>query len=216
MKKFWFFDLDGTLADTDWDIREAWKAALLDLGLVCPDFDARFVAGPPLDVMFRQLMPADYTPARAEALRLRFGAHYDSDGFPHTTEYPGVRAAISELRRRGAKVFIATNKRYAGATAMARRFGWETLLDGLYAGDQHRDDAIGVLRKPALLRFALECEGARADESVMIGDTRNDFEAARENGIVSVAVAWGYGTPEERNEADYLIHSADELLTQSF
>ena len=33
MKRFWFFDLDGTLADTDGDIRLAWKAALADLGL---------------------------------------------------------------------------------------------------------------------------------------------------------------------------------------
>ena len=36
MKKLWFFDLDGTLADTDRDIREAWKATLADLGLECP------------------------------------------------------------------------------------------------------------------------------------------------------------------------------------
>ena len=39
MRRFCFFDLDGTLADTDRDIREAWKAALRDLGLDCPDFD---------------------------------------------------------------------------------------------------------------------------------------------------------------------------------
>ena len=44
MKKLWFFDLDGTLADTDRDIREAWKATLVDLGLECPGFDDGFVA----------------------------------------------------------------------------------------------------------------------------------------------------------------------------
>ena len=46
--KYVFFDLDGTLADTDPDIRRAWKAALVDLKLECPDFDAKFVAGPRL------------------------------------------------------------------------------------------------------------------------------------------------------------------------
>lgn len=41
-----FFDLDGTLADTDGDIRLAWKAAMADMKLECPRFDELFVAGP--------------------------------------------------------------------------------------------------------------------------------------------------------------------------
>ena len=68
MRKFWFFDLDGTLADTDRDIREAWKAALRDLGLDCPRFDEVFVAGPPIDEMTRRLFPDRFTPALAERL----------------------------------------------------------------------------------------------------------------------------------------------------
>ena len=54
-RRFCFFDLDGTLADTDPDIRGAWKAALADLGLECPSFDEKFVAGPPIDEMTRIL-----------------------------------------------------------------------------------------------------------------------------------------------------------------
>ena len=41
---------DPTLADTDGDIRLAWKAALADLGLDCPTFDRDFIAGPPMKV----------------------------------------------------------------------------------------------------------------------------------------------------------------------
>ena len=59
--KFCFFDLDGTLADTDADIRLAWKKAISDLGLECPDFDARFVSGPPFDEMARTLFPDDFS-----------------------------------------------------------------------------------------------------------------------------------------------------------
>ena len=49
MKRFCFFDLDGTLADTDPDIRVSWKAAMKDLGLSYPDFDRDFIAGPTLE-----------------------------------------------------------------------------------------------------------------------------------------------------------------------
>ena len=57
MTKYWFFDLDGTLADTDPDIRAAWKAALRDLAVECPNFDRDFVAGPTIEEMARRLLP---------------------------------------------------------------------------------------------------------------------------------------------------------------
>jgi hypothetical protein len=62
MKRLWFFDLDGTLADTDRDIREAWKAVLRDMGIECPNFDRDFVAGPPIEEMARSLFPGIFTP----------------------------------------------------------------------------------------------------------------------------------------------------------
>ena len=40
---------------------------------------------------------------------------------------------------------------------------------------------------------------------------RSDFEAARANGVESVGVAWGYGTPEELVEADRLARKPEEI-----
>lgn len=210
--RFWFFDLDGTLADTDRDIRDAWKAAISDRGLSCPSFDEKFVAGPPFDEMAKTLFPEEYTPALADALREGFASHYDSDGFPSTLEYPGVIDAAKALKARGDQIYIATNKRFAGATAMARHFGWDKVFDGIYAGDMHKDDAIGTLRKPELLALIMREIGARREECAMVGDTHSDFEAARENGILSIAVTWGYGTAKELSLADMTISDAAELL----
>ena len=202
MKTCWFFDLDGTLADTDPDIRTSWKAALKDLGAECPNFDRDFIAGPTLEEMARRLLPDLATDAFCAALRERFGYHYDHDGFPNTSEYPGVLDAVRRLKAAGARVFIATNKRYAGATAMARHFGWDRVFEKIYTGDMFKDDpAIGKMRKPELLAYIMRELGVAADDCVMVGDTINDFEAAAKNGIESVAVTWGYGTPAERDQA---------------
>ena len=211
MKKVWFFDLDGTLADTDRDIREAWKSALADLGLECPDFDEKFVAGPPIEEMLGVLFPGRCCERLAADVREGFGRHYDHDGFPNTPEYPGVMDAVRRIKARGARVYIATNKRLAGAKAMAAKFGWMEVFDGLYTGDMHKDDPIGRLRKPELLGLVLSEIGARPEECVMVGDTWSDFEAAERNGMDSIGVTWGYGTPEDLRRAGRLVSSPLEL-----
>ena len=198
MKQFVFFDLDGTLADTDPDIRGAWRAALADLGLECPWFDEKFVAGPPIDEMTRSLFPNSFTQELADRIRVRFAAHYDNDGFPMTREYPGVMDEVRRLKADGRIVAIVTNKRYAGATAMARHFGWDRVFDGVFAGDMTPPK----VRKPELLARVMARYGASPENCALVGDTMSDFEAARENGVFSVGVAWGYGTPEELASAD--------------
>lgn len=193
---YWFFDLDGTLADTDRDIREAWKSALKDLGLACPDFETKFVAGPPIDEMTKALFPDIFTQKLADDVRAGFAHHYDSDGFPNTFEYPGVMDAVKRLKARGDYVAIVTNKRFIGATAMAKRFGWDKVFDGLYAGDMYAN-TLGKLRKGVLLAKLIGELNAPKDACTMVGDTISDFTAAEECGIRSIGVTWGYGKPEE-------------------
>ena len=222
MKRFCFFDLDGTLADTDPDIRLSWKAALLDLGLDCPDFDEKFVAGPPIDEMTRMLFPGRFTPELADAVRNGFAAHYDNDGFPATREYPGVMDAVRRLKAEGRFAAIATNKRFAAATAMSRRFGWDRVFDGVYAGDMFCDRSVAArfgveqgarVRKAELLGLVMSAHGAPAADCAMIGDTGCDFEAAKANGVLSVGVAWGYGTADELRQADVTCRSPAELMS---
>lgn len=223
--KYCFFDLDGTLADTDGDIREAWRKSLKEMGLECPTFDTDFVTGPPIEEMVKRLFPERFA-ANAEAkphcgeklcaeLRAMFGKHYDKDGFPMTHEYPGIMETVAELRRRGDRVYIVTNKRYAGAMAIAGKFGWQEKFDGIYAGDMYKDDpAIGKLKKGDLLKVIMRQLNCRVCECIMIGDTISDFDAANENGMVSIAVEWGYGTEEERKLATCRVATPGEILSR--
>lgn len=220
MRKFVFFDLDGTLADTDPDIRRAWKAALRDLGLECPDFDRKFVAGPPIDEMARALFPEKFTQELADGIRRQFAEHYDGDGFPETREYPGVLDEVRRLKESGRTVAIVTNKRYAGATAMARHFGWRRVFDDVYSGDMFVDPLVAAhygvepgrkMRKPEMLSVVMRLHGARPCESALVGDTANDFEAAAENGVLSVGVEWGYGTREELAQADVVCRAPVDM-----
>lgn len=221
--KYCFFDLDGTLADTDGDIRGAWKESLKEMGLECPTFDTDFVTGPPIEEMVKRLFPERFAesvktmPHCGEnlclELRTMFGKHYDNDGFPTTREYPGIMETVAELRRRGNKVYIVTNKRYAGAMAIARKFGWPEKFDGIYAGDMYKDDPkIGKLKKGDLLKVIMRQLDCHASDCVMIGDTISDFDAANENDMASIAVEWGYGTEEDRKLASFRVATPGEIF----
>ena len=218
--KFCFFDLDGTLADTDADIRLAWKAAIADLGLECPAFEEKFVAGPPIDEMARILFPDIFTKELADEIRVRFASHYDNDGFPTTKECPGVMDAVRSLKDAGHVVAIVTNKRFAPSVIMSRQFGWDAVLDGVFAGDMFLDPDVaarfgveaGKVRKPELLRRVIALLGATPDNCAMVGDTANDFEAAKENGVFSVGVTWGYGKAGELDAADAVCENPRQLV----
>lgn len=213
--KYYFFDLDGTLADTDRDIRESWKATLKELGLICPNFDRDFVSGPPIDEMAKALFPEQFTPELADAIRTGFARHYDTDGLPNTVPYPDALACAKALKARGDYIAIVTNKRYVGMRAVVTKFGWETIFDSLHTGDM--DLALGVpggkkLRKTELLKRIIADLHAPLADCVMIGDTKSDFEAAAYCGITSIGVTWGYGTKEELALASHVVTDAGEIL----
>lgn len=212
MKRLWFFDLDGTIADTDADIRLAWKAALADLELECPAFERLFVAGPTLEDMFRILFPEIYTEELAAKFKARYLEHYINDGFTLTREYPGVIDRVKALRAAGDVVVIATNKRLAGAQRMYKQFGWDQVFDGLFTGDMYAEDPmIGKLTKTQLLKLIMERFGVEPSQCVMVGDTIGDFNAAADNGVYSVGVTWGYGEKADLEKSNRRVDNAEEI-----
>ena len=214
--KNFFFDFDGTLCDTDADIRLAWQAALAEIDLPHADFESVYRNGPPIDEVTRGLYGEQAaTPELIDRVRSLFRAHYDGGGFPRTRPYPGVDAGLRALKDAGAALYICTNKRFRATNLLVDKLGWRPLFNGVYSSDMFMDTPIGKLRKSALLAEALRREGASAAETVMVGDTANDFEAARANGLASVGCAWGYGGADDLALADRVIASFAELVRRA-
>lgn len=194
----WFFDFDGTLCDTEADIKAAWRLALAALGRDCPDFDRVYRTGPTIDQVVHMLF-ADATPRLVDDVRGLFRRFYDAGGFPATRPYPWIPGWIESLRNRGRHVYVATNKRYSPLVPLMEKMGWTDVFDGFYAFDMFP----GVkLRKAELLRRIMEERGIAAADAVMVGDTVGDVEAGREAGMYTIGCTWGYGTREELEGAD--------------
>ncbi len=214
MQRHWFFDLDGTLFDTEEDIKLAWRGAIRALGRECPRFDELYRTGPSLGDMAAILFPDEPDKAAlAASIRAAFAPIYDSSGFPATLPYPEAVGWIGELKAAGARLYVATNKRMSPTLLILRKFDFLDLFDGVYTSDMFlgaahappgipTDRAVG---KAQILSAALAEMGVAPEDAVMVGDTRLDVEAGRANGMRTIGVTWGYGSREELAAADEVI-----------
>lgn len=203
MKTHWFFDFDGTLCDTEADIKSAWRAVIRKLGRECPQFDAVYKTGPSIDQVTYMLFD-DATPELVEQIRTLFKTYYDQSGFPETKPYPWIPAWLADLKAKGCRIYVATNKRFNPMGALMRKMGWGELFDGYYSFDMY--DGL-KLKKAELLKRVMAERGIDPADAVMVGDTRGDVEAGKGAGLYTIGCTWGYGTREELEGADE-IHDA--------
>ena len=197
MRRHWFFDFDGTLCDTEADIKSAWRAALRNIGRDCPHFDRVYRTGPTLDQVVYMLFD-DATPELVNAVKAQFRTCYDASGFPATRPYPWVPGWIADLKRRGCRVYVATNKRWNPTSILMEKLGWDVLFDGFYSFDMFANP----LSKAELLAEVMRQRGIDPADAVMVGDTKGDVTSGAAAGMYTIGCTWGYGTCEELEGAD--------------
>lgn len=204
--KHWFFDLDGTLARTGEDIVVAWKGALQAMGRDLTNFDKVFKIGPTLEKIVYELYD-DATPQLVEDLMAKFKPLYDESGFPNTVPYAGIPELLAAIRAAGGKCYIVTNKRHRATQLIAKKFGWDRTMDGIWSYDSFETK----YKKPELLAKLLTELKVDAADAVMVGDTKGDVEAGKANKTATIGVTYGYGTSEEVASADYVFSAAGDI-----
>ena len=204
--RHWFFDLDGTLARTGEDIVVAWKGALTSLGRDLTNFDKVFRIGPTLEKVVYELYD-DATPQLVEDLMAKFKPLYDESGFPNTVPYAGIPELLAAIRAAGGKCYIVTNKRHHATQLIAKKFGWDWTMDGIWSYDSFETK----YKKPELLAKLLTELKVDAADAVMVGDTKGDVETGKANKTATIGVTYGYGTSEEVASADYVFSAAGDI-----
>jgi phosphoglycolate phosphatase len=135
---------------------------------------------------------------------------FDEEGLLHSRVFPGIPEALAGLRESGHALQVVTVRSIHSARLVVRHFDLEPYFDAVH-GPQPADRACD---KAHLVRAALTLAGARADQTVMIGDRADDIRAARAHGVRAVAVGWGYGAAGElaAEKPDYLAATVPDLL----
>jgi phosphoglycolate phosphatase len=206
------FDLDGTLIDSSKDLAISMNATREHFGLAPLDPALIYsYVGNGAGVLVRRAMgsnASDETVREALDFFLKF---YRVHALEHTKLYPGVREAVKELFRAGHKQAILTNKPVRISFEIVGALGLQSYFMRVYGGDSFsykKPDPTGVIQ---LIREA----GVTPSEILLVGDSGVDVQTARNAGVRSCGVTWGF-QPEafEVDRPDLLIRDPRQLLEQ--
>lgn len=206
------FDLDGTLLDTSGDLTAAVNHALADAGRPLLTIDqVKPMIGGGAKHMLTLGMEATggCTPDELHRLYKLLLAYYEANISVETRPFPGAMAAIDRLDAMGVKSAIVTNKFESMADKVLREIGIRDRFVALIGGDTLGPGLAKPHRAP-IDEMIRRSGGGRA---AFVGDSIYDVLAARNAGLPSVAVSFGFlMQPIEELEADAVIDHFDELI----
>lgn len=194
MKKTILFDLDGTLTDSGEGIINCVIYALEKFGMpVPPRENLRYFVGPPLHESFvKQGVPAE----RAEEAVAAYRERYVPTGMFENSPYPGVRELLETLKGEGHTLYVASSKPEWMCVDILRHFDLAKYFAQICGATMDTTRT----NKEAVIEYLIQ-ENGKADNMIMVGDTRFDVLGSKIHGIPCIGVSWGYGSIEEMQQA---------------
>lgn len=210
MFKYILFDLDGTLTDAAPGITNSVKYALSKFGIDETDRNKlRKFLGPPLISSFAEFY--GFSNEKAQKAVEYYREYFVPNGIFENEVYSGIPELLQKLKANGKTLIIATSKPEPFAKKIAHHFG----LDGYFAMIAGSNTDNTRCKKAQVIEYALETLGVTDREhAVMIGDREHDIIGAKETGLKSIGVLYGYASPGELETAgaDFIAGTPQEIF----
>jgi phosphoglycolate phosphatase len=203
------FDLDGTLIDSRLDLVNSVNATRAQAGRgPLPHEQIFSFVGNGAPVLIKRAMGPEASEEEVRNGLEFFLDYYRRHALDHTLLYPGVRESLERMHSTGARLAILTNKPVRISRLIMENLGLARLFFQIYGGNsfQHKKpNPIGVdtLRAEA---------NASAEDTWMVGDSYVDIQTARNAGVASCGVTYGF-QPETFREfpPDLLVSRMEEF-----
>lgn len=214
MYKNVFFDLDGTLTQSEFGIINSVIYSLKQMGIEETDTQAvkRFI-GPPLLKAFKEFY--QMSDSDAEKATAIYREYYSAGEMFNAPLYPGIKDTLMTLHKKGHKLYVVTSKPTVYAEKIVEHFEVLKYFEGVIGPEISNKN----YTKEELVRTAIDTAAQDSDidpdDYIMIGDRYFDIDGANANGIASIGVLYGYGNRKELEEAGatYIADTA-EMITK--
>ena len=203
------FDMDGTILETLEDMCASVNVTMDHVGYPRRTMDEvrRFV-GNGAAKLIERCMPAGAEDPRYPAALEFYRAYYDAHSQIKTGPYPGIPELLNQLSREGVRLAVVSNKPDEAVRALTERY-----FPGVFPVAIGNRDGWATKPAPDSVYEAMRLLGARRESTVYVGDSDVDVDTARNAGLDSVIVTWGFRDEDflRAHGAQHLAHNADEL-----
>ncbi len=210
-KKALIFDLDGTLVNTVSDIAGAVNAMLEHYGFPKHDDEAvqRMIGKGAKNLITQALPDKNRTPEFIDEALECYRSCYDRNLIVKTYVYEGLHEVLLTLKNDGVKMAVLSNKDDRHVKEIVKKLmpGFFISADGfspLYPHKPAPDAVLAIMKKMGVTR----------EETAFVGDSAVDVQTAKNVGMTSVGVSWGFGGAAafSDNVPDIIVDLPSELL----
>ena len=201
----YIFDLDGTLLDTLGDLAASVNYAMSTHHLPEHSVDeVRMMVGNGVRELMERAIPDGAANPYFDETFATFRHHYMEHQLDTTRPYDGIIETLQELKRRGCRTAVVSNKFDAATKSLCNHF-----FSGLVDVAIGENEAAGIHKKPApdTVFEAIRLLGVSREEAVYVGDSDVDIATAQASGIPCISVLWGF-----RNREFLIAHGATKLI----
>lgn len=211
MIKAVLFDLDGTLVNSLEDLAVSANFALQMYGYPTHETEKYkyFIGNGLLNLVEKTLPEENRNKDTINKLFQTVWKYYSENYVVNTVAYDGIKELLTELKQKGYKLAVVTNKPHEMALNVVK-----ALLGDVF------DIVCGKLENyppkpdPTLTLKVIDELGVKPEECVFVGDSGMDAANAVNSGCLGIGVLWGFRTEEElrSNGADYIVNKPFEIL----
>lgn len=206
-----FFDLDGTIVNSESGVHKGIKMALKACGYEEPEYATlRKCIGPPFSYSFPNILhidPKDFDQA-VEIYR----KYYDEDGGMFDCEvYDGIEGLLAALVKKGYSLTICSSKPEHACKKLLTELGIAKYFSEICGSSLDGK----VNSKEDVINLCFErSPWKHKDETILVGDTKFDAEGASVCDLACLGITWGFGTRDELFEygAIEVCDTCDEVL----
>lgn len=203
-------DVDGTLVDSNDAHARAWAAAMAEHGVRIPFGVVRRLIGMGGDKLLPEASGIREETPKGKAITKRRKEIFLRKFLPALYPTRGAEDLLQDFKKRGLKMVIATSATAEELDPLLRICRADQVIEAKTSSD----DAERSKPDPDIVSAALKQIGLPKDQTVMLGDTPYDIEAAKRAGVKIVALRCGGWSDRDLQGAVAIYDDPSELLRE--